>query len=54
MTLNFREFCDKIPVRENIIVNMLFLYISTVITYLPGSSQKIKRENPILELFPKI
>ena len=30
----FCEFCEKIPVRENIIVNMLFPYISTMMTYL--------------------
>ena len=34
--LNFHEFYEKIPIHENIIVNMLqlFPYISTVITYL--------------------
>ena len=30
----FCEFHKNIPVRENIIVNMLFPYISTVMTYL--------------------
>ena len=32
--LYFREFHDKIPIRENIFMNMLFPYISTDITYL--------------------
>ena len=33
-TIYFHEFHEKIPIHENIIVNMLFPYISTVITYL--------------------
>ena len=33
MALNFCKFSEKIPVRENIMVNMLLPYISTVITY---------------------
>ena len=28
--LNFHKFCEKIPACENIIMNMLFPYISTV------------------------
>ena len=38
--LYFCEFREKI--RENIIMNMLFLYISTVITYLVHEKLNVK------------
>ena len=51
--LNFHEFRDRIPIRENKLVKLLFFYISINSDNSPNS-WKIKCENPVFKVFAKI